>query len=363
MDQIVTKSLSPAPDSEVLLEVKNLKTYFYMQSGDVVKAVDGVDFSLRKGSVLGIIGESGSGKSVTSRSILRIVDEPGKIVDGEIFFRGRNLLKMSEKEMRQIRGAQISLIFQDPTTSFNPYTKIGEQLSEAYRVHRRDNKAIVKTHVIDALKMVGISNYEDVLDRYPCEFSAGFRQRIFIAMSMIFNPALLIADEPTTNLGITIQAEIIEALIEVKERVGNSVIIITHDFGVVSQFSDDIMVMYAGHCVEYSPKRDLLLTPKHPYTVGLIQSVPLLEARKTRRLKSIPGFPPDMVHVPQGCPFAPRCLYKQEKCSQELPLLQDLGASRKVACHYPLYNYHTSDDLKIGQGEPDEHADSGNTKS
>jgi oligopeptide/dipeptide ABC transporter ATP-binding protein len=334
--------------SDVLLEVKDLKTYFYMQSGDIVKAVDGVDFILRKGSVLGIIGESGSGKSVTSRSILRIVDEPGKVVGGEIIFKGRDLLKLSEKEMTGIRGAQISLIFQDPTTSFNPYIKIGEHLSEAYRVHKRESKANIHKHVVDALKMVGISNYEDILDRYPCEFSAGFRQRIFIAMAMIFNPALLIADEPTTNLGITIQAEIIEALIEVKERVGNSVIIITHDFGVVSQFSDDILVMYAGHCVEYSPKKDLLLSPRHPYTVGLIQSVPLLEARKTRRLKSIPGFPPDMINVPKGCPFAPRCTYKQEKCIQELPTLQDIGGSRKVACHYPLYDYHTSDDLKLG---------------
>jgi oligopeptide/dipeptide ABC transporter ATP-binding protein len=334
--------------SDVLLEVKNLKTYFYMQSGEVVKAVDGVDFKLKKGSVLGIIGESGSGKSVTSRSILQIVDEPGKVVGGEIIFKGKNLLELSEKEMTHIRGAQISLIFQDPTTSFNPYIKIGDHLSEAYRVHKNESKESIKQHVIDALKMVGISNYEDIIHRYPCEFSAGFRQRIFIAMSMIFNPDLLIADEPTTNLGITIQAEIIEALIEVKERVGNSVIIITHDFGVVSQFSDDIMVMYAGHCVESSPKKDLLLYPKHPYTVGLIQSVPLLEARKTRRLKSIPGFPPDMVNVPEDCPFAIRCGYKQEKCIRELPELQDIGGNRKVACHYPLYDYHTSDDVKLG---------------
>jgi len=345
----VSKVITHQDDrSDVLLEVNNLKTYFYLQSGDVVKAVDGVDFILRKGRVLGIIGESGSGKSVTSRSILRIVDDPGKVVGGEIIFKGNNLLELSENEMAKIRGAQISLIFQDPTTSFNPYIKIGEHLSEAYRVHKKESKEEIKRHVIDALKLVGISNYEDILYRYPCEFSAGFRQRIFIAMAMIFNPALLIADEPTTNLGITIQAEIIEALIEVKERVGNSVIIITHDFGVVSQFSDDILVMYAGHCVEYSPKKDLLLYPRHPYTVGLIQSVPLLEARKTRRLKSIPGFPPDMVNKPEGCPFAPRCTYKQEKCIHKLPTLIEIGKNRKVACHYPLSDYHTTDDLKLG---------------
>jgi oligopeptide/dipeptide ABC transporter ATP-binding protein len=348
MDRISKGSTNQANPSDVLLEVKNLKTYFFMQSGDVVKAVDGVDFTLRTGSVLGIIGESGSGKSVTSRSIMRIVDEPGRVVDGEIIFKGTNLLKLSEKKMREIRGAQISLIFQDPTTSFNPYIKMGDHLAEAYRVHKRESRENIRKHVIDALKIVGISNYDDILDRYPCEFSAGFRQRIFIAMAMIFNPALLIADEPTTNLGITIQAEIIEALIEVKERVGNSVIIITHDFGVVSQFSDDILVMYAGHCVESSSKKALLLKPRHPYTVGLIQSVPLLEARKTKRLKSIPGFPPDMVNIPKGCPFAPRCTYQQEKCLRELPLLQDIGEGRKVACHFPLYDYQTSDDLKIG---------------
>lgn len=348
MGQDTKTKINRGDRSDILLDVKDLKTYFFMPSGDVVKAVDGMSFSLKKGSVLGIIGESGSGKSVTSRSILRIVEKPGKIVDGEIIFKGQNLGDISEKEMAKIRGAQISLIFQDPTTSFNPYLKIGDHLYEAYRVHKRDSKENTKQHAIDALKLVGISNYKDVLDRYPCEFSAGFRQRIFIAMAMIFNPALLIADEPTTNLGITIQAEIIEALIDVKERAGNSVIIITHDFGVVSQFSDEILVMYAGHCVEYSPKKELLLYPKHPYTVGLIQSVPLLEARKTKRLQSIPGFPPDMVNLPKGCPFAPRCRYAKNLCRNKLPELRDIGDGRKVACHYPLFDYHTSDDLKLG---------------
>ena len=185
------------------------------------------------------------------------------------------------------------------------------------------------------------------MGKYPCEFSAGFRQRIFIAMAMIFNPDLLIADEPTTSLGITIQAEIIQALTEVKEKVGNSIIIITHDFGVVSQFSDDIFVMYAGRCVESSPKKDLLLHPHHPYTIGLIRSVPLLEARKTKRLKSIPGFPPDMANPPKGCAFASRCEWAKEKCFQEQPELRDCGDDRKVACHYPLMDYNTSDDTKV----------------
>lgn len=332
---------------EILLDVKNLKTYFHMSSSAIVKAVDGVSFKLKKGSVLGIIGESGSGKSVTSRSIMGIVDEPGRIEDGEIIFKGEDLLKLSEKRMSRIRGSQISLIFQDPTTSFNPYMTIGEQLTEAYLVHKKASKEEIIRRCAEVLKLVGVSNYEEILKKYPCEFSAGFRQRIFIAMAMIFNPDLLIADEPTTSLGITIQAEIIEALIDVKEKVGNSVIIITHDFGVVSQFSDDIFVMYAGRCVESSGKKDLLLYPKHPYTVGLIRSVPLLEARKTKRLKSIPGFPPDMVNLPKGCAFAPRCEFAKEKCLVEQPILRQVEKNRMVACHYPLMDYRTSDDTKL----------------
>ena len=219
---------------------------------------------------------------------------------------------------------------------------------QAYKVHRRDaSREECQEKCRDALKLVGINNWEDVMGRFPCEFSSGFRQRIFIAMSMIFKPDLLIADEPTTSLGITIQAEIIQALTEVKNQVGNSVIIITHDFGVVSQFSDDIFVMYAGRCVESSPKRELLLHPHHPYTIGLIRSVPLLEARKTKRLKSIEGFPPDMANPPQGCAFASRCEWAQEKCFHTQPPLTDCGQDRKVACHYPLMDYNTSDDTSL----------------
>ena len=337
-----------AQKSEVLLEVKGIRTYFHIGKDRVIKAVDGVDFTLRKGRVLGIIGESGSGKSVTSRTIMRIVDAPGRVEGGEIFFKGQDLLKLSEKEMAKIRGSQISLIFQDPTTSFNPYMTIGKQMIQAYKVHRRDaSREECQEKCRDALKLVGINNWEDVMGRFPCEFSSGFRQRIFIAMSMIFKPDLLIADEPTTSLGITIQAEIIQALTEVKNQVGNSVIIITHDFGVVSQFSDDIFVMYAGRCVESSPKRDLLLHPHHPYTIGLIRSVPLLEARKTKRLKSIEGFPPDMANPPQGCAFASRCEWAQEKCFHTQPPLTDCGQDRKVACHYPLMDYNTSDDTSL----------------
>lgn len=335
-------------NNDMLLEVKDLRTYFHMPNGTVIKAVEGVNFALKKGKVLGIIGESGSGKSVTSRAIMQIVDHPGRVESGEVIFKGEDLLKKSEREMARLRGSQISLIFQDPNTSFNPYMTIGDQLRQAFRVHnKKATKQECEDAVRDALKLVGINNWEEVCKSYPCQFSAGFRQRIFIGMAMIFKPDLLIADEPTTSLGITIQAEIIQALIEIKEKVGNSVIIITHDFGVVSQFADDIFVMYAGRCVEYAPKRDLLVAPRHPYTVGLLRSVPLLEARKTKRLKSIPGFPPDMANPPKGCPFAIRCEHAQPKCFEEQPELVHISEDRLVACHYPLMDYETSQDTRL----------------
>ena len=335
-------------NNDMLLEVKDLRTYFHMPNGVVIKAVEGVNFTLKKGKVLGIIGESGSGKSVTSRAIMQIVDKPGRVESGEVIFKGEDLLKKSDREMSHIRGQQISLIFQDPNTSFNPYMTIGAQLRQAYRVHKKKaTKQECEDAVRDALKLVGINNWEEVCKCYPCQFSAGFRQRIFIGMAMIFKPDLLIADEPTTSLGITIQAEIIQALNDIKEKVGNSVIIITHDFGVVSQFADDIFVMYAGRCVEYAPKRDLLVAPRHPYTVGLLRSVPLLEARKTKRLKSIPGFPPDMANPPKGCPFAVRCEHAQPKCFEEQPELVHISEDRLVACHYPLRDYETSQDTQL----------------
>ena len=342
------EKLNRAAEEEMLLEVRDLRTYFHMPGGTVIKAVEGVNFTLKKGKVLGIIGESGSGKSVTSRAIMQIVDKPGKIESGEVIFKGEDLLKKSGKEMEALRGSQISLIFQDPNTSFNPYMTIGKQLEQAFRVHnKKAGKEECRQAVKDALKLVGLNNWEEIIKCYPCQFSAGFRQRIFIAMAMIFKPDLLIADEPTTSLGITIQAEIIQALDEIRKQVGNSVIIITHDFGVVSQFADDIFVMYAGRCVEYSPKKALLIEPRHPYTVGLLRSVPLLEARKTKRLKSIPSFPPDMANPPEGCPFAERCEWAQEKCFREAPELRSVGDGRLAACHYPLMDYKTADDTRL----------------
>ncbi|MGE4353222.1 MAG: ABC transporter ATP-binding protein [Oscillospiraceae bacterium] len=346
MDEKEIKTNAQSSKSDVILQVKALKTYFKTGSKKVVKAVEGVNFSLEHGKVLGIIGESGSGKSVTARSILRIVEEPGYIAGGEIMFKGEDLLKIPERRMKRIRGNEISMIFQDPTTSFNPYMTIGAQLMEAYNAHTPSGEQKAKQEALRVLKLVGISNGEEILKKFPCEFSAGFRQRIFIAMAIILYPDVLIADEPTTSLGITIQAEIIEALSDVQKKTGISIIIITHDFGVVSQFSDNILVMYAGRCVESSPKKELLLRPKHPYTVGLIRSVPLLEARKTKRLKSIPGFPPDMSNVPPGCPFASRCEYAQEKCLKEIPELREVEKNHLCACHYPL-DYDINEDTEL----------------
>jgi oligopeptide/dipeptide ABC transporter ATP-binding protein len=333
-------------NEDVILRVENLRTYFKVRHTGNIKAVEGVNFSLRRGKVLGIIGESGSGKSVTARSIMRIIESPGYIAGGKILFKGNDILTLNEKKMRSIRGNEISMIFQEPTTSLNPYMTIGDHLVEAYNAHTPSGSEKAKNEALRVLSLVGINNGMEIFNKFPCQFSAGFRQRIFIAMSMILYPDVLIADEPTTSLGITIQAEIIDALSQVQQQTGISIIIITHDFGVVSQFSDDIFVMYAGRCVESSPKRTLLTKPAHPYTIGLIRSVPLLEQRKTKQVKSIPGFPPDMSNVPPGCPFAPRCEFAQDLCTKEIPDLREVSQNHLCACHYPQ-DYNVNDDTEL----------------
>lgn len=337
---------SVAGDGDRLLEVRDLHTYFFLGPDAVLKAVNGVSFIVNRGQVLGIIGESGSGKSVTSRSILRVVDAPGRTVQGQVWFKGEDLLTLSEHRMGQIRGKQISLIFQDPTTSLNPVYTIGNQLIEAYRVHHRVSHREARMRALEVLRLVGISDGEAVLDKFPVQFSAGFRQRVFIAMAIICEPELIIADEPTTTLGVTVQAEILSALADIKRDLGTAMILITHDFGVVSQFTDQIMVMYAGTCVEYADKRTTLLTPSHPYTVGLIRSVPLLEAHRSGRLESIPGFPPDMLHLPPGCPFFPRCEYHRDFCFTNRPPLIEVGPRHLAACHFPL-QYDARQDLVL----------------
>ncbi|NMA24460.1 MAG: ABC transporter ATP-binding protein [Clostridiales bacterium] len=332
---------------ETLLRVKDLRVYFRIKNNVIVKAVDGVNFELKKGKTLGIIGESGSGKSVTSRAIMRILESNGFIESGEIVFKGKNLLDLQEQTMHKIRGKEISLIFQDPTTSFNPYMTLGNQMAEAFLVHHKGaGKADAVEAAKQALLLVGINDISEIMKRYPFEFSAGFRQRVFIAMSMINQPDILIADEPTTSLGITIQAEVMQSLGRVQEKTGISIILITHDFGVISQFSDDIFVMYAGKCVEFAEKKKLITSPKHPYTVGLIQSVPILEERKTKQLKSIPGFPPDMTKEIVGCAFAPRCKNATEQCSVEVPELKLVSDGQYCACHNPM-DYNIKDDTVL----------------
>jgi oligopeptide transport system ATP-binding protein len=318
-----------------LLDVRNLQTYFFVGRRTVVKAVDGISFTVGRGESLGIVGESGSGKSVTSRSILRIVDVPGRTVGGQVFFKGRDLLTLPEREMRELRGSQIGIIFQDPTTSFDPVFTIGSQLTETVLTHRRVSRDEARAQVLEALKLVGVTNGEQVLTKFPVDFSAGFRQRLFIAMAMVLKPDLLIADEPTTTLGVTVQSEILANLRVIQKELGTAIILITHDFGVVSQVCDKIMVMYAGRAAEYSSKREVLTNPHHPYTAGLIRSVPLIETKRAHRMHLIPGFPPDMTRLPPGCAFAPRCDNVQADCRQSVPPLFEMEPGHGASCFHP----------------------------
>ncbi|ABB14633.1 ABC transporter ATP-binding protein [Carboxydothermus hydrogenoformans] len=316
---------------EKILEVKDLKTYFY-SSGKEIRAVDGVSFTLNRGEILGIVGESGSGKSVTSLSIMRLVPSPpGKIVGGEIIFAGEDLLKLSEKEMRKIRGEKISMIFQDPMTSLNPVFTIEEQLLEVFRVHKKLSKKEAREKAVELLKKVGIPEAERRLKSYPHQFSGGMRQRVMIAMALALNPALLIADEPTTALDVTIQAQILALMKELQKEYGTSIIMITHDLGVVAEMCHKVLVMYAGRPVEFADVKTLFANPKHPYTLGLLNSIPRLKEQKTR-LTPIEGSPPDLGNLPRGCAFYPRCSFKQEVCSQVKPDFLELP-DRKIACH------------------------------
>lgn len=341
----------PAAYSGPLLDVRDLRTYFYVGRRTVVKAVDGVSFTVDRGEALGIIGESGSGKSVTSRSILRVVDRPGRIVSGQLLFKGRDLLTLSEREMREVRGSQIGIIFQDPTTSFDPVFTVGDQLMETVLAHRRISREEARAQVLEAFHLVGVTGADRVLKQYPVDFSAGFRQRLFIAMAMVLKPDLLIADEPTTTLGVTVQAEILANLKDIQKELGTAIVLITHDFGVVSQVCSKIMVMYAGRAAEYASKRAVLTSPRHPYTVGLIRSVPLIEAKRTRRMSLIPGFPPDMTRLPPGCAFAPRCEHARDACLREIPSLMPVGPGHEAACYFP---YEPSIDDAAHRGDEEQ---------
>lgn len=320
--------------SEKVIEVKNMNTHFFTSKG-VVKAVDGVDFEINSGETLAIVGESGCGKSVTSKSILRLVPDPGKIVEGEINFLGKNLLDFKERDMRNLRGNKISMIFQEPMTSLNPVFTVEYQLGEVLKLHRGLNKKEARDESIELLELVGIPNAEKVVDEYPFALSGGMRQRVMIAMALACNPRLLIADEPTTALDVTIQAQVLELMSKLQDELDTAILFITHDLAVVAEIADRVDVMYSGRVVEEADVDELFDHPMHPYTIGLLQSIPDLNT-EDEVLHAIEGVVPNPLNRPEGCQFSPRCEKSMDICKREMPDLFDLGNGRKVRCW--LYN-------------------------
>jgi len=332
-----------------ILSVRNLRTYFYTEDG-VVRAVDGVDFDVYEGETLGIVGESGSGKSVTSLAILRLLDPKGKIEDGsEIIFNWKNLLELNEDEMRKIRGNDIAMIFQEPMVALNPVFTIGDQIMEAILLHQDVDKKKAREMAIDMLRKVGIPEPEKRVDEYPHELSGGMRQRAMIAMALSCRPKLLIADEPTTALDVTIQAQILELMKSLQKEYGMAIILITHDVGVIAENADRVVVMYGGKVMETSDVRTTFRKPKHPYTWGLLNSIPRLDIEQ-ERLYSIPGMVPDPLHFPAGCRFSNRCEFGEEKCSVEMPPLVEVESGHMVRCFF----YHKVEEAqklsKAGEG-------------
>jgi peptide/nickel transport system ATP-binding protein len=314
-----------------ILEISNLKTYFFLDSGQV-PAVNGVDFYIREGETLGIVGESGCGKSVTSLSIMRLLEHtPGRVVDGSIRFEGTDLLSLSENAMREIRGNEIAMIFQEPMTSLNPVFKIGDQIGEAVRLHLKLDKKQAREHVMNMLKLVGIPRAKEIMDEYPHQLSGGMRQRVMIAMAMSCEPKLLIADEPTTALDVTIQAQILDLMKKLKEEKGTAIMLITHDLGVVAEMCDRVVVMYAGKVVEEADVYEIFENPQHPYTKGLLNSIPKLR-QKTDRLESIPGNVPIPANMPIGCKFAPRCSQAMDICWEQDPDLMQIAEGHQCRC-------------------------------
>ena len=323
--------------TENLLEVNHLKTYFFTRGG-VVKAVDDVSFNIKRGETLGVVGESGCGKSVTALSVMRLVaSPPGKIVGGEINFNGENILEKNREELTNLRGSSISMIFQDPMTSLNPVFTVGYQIAETVLRHRKDmSKDQAWKRGVEMLDLVRIPDAKRRARNYPHEFSGGMRQRVMIAIALACNPKLLIADEPTTALDVTIQAQILELMKGLSKEFDTAVMLITHDLGVVAGTCEYVNVMYAGHVVESAPVRQIYETPAHPYTVGLLHSIPRLNDQRGIKLNPIAGQPPDLLNPPAGCPYAPRCPKVQSRCRRERPELQPVGRGEQVAaCFYP----------------------------
>lgn len=317
--------------SEKILEIKDERLSFFTPAGEV-KALNGVSFSMNEGEVLGIVGESGSGKSVTAYSIMGLTAYPGKLIGGTIYFNGHQIEKMSEKEMRKIRGNEVSIIFQDPMTSLNPVYTIGNQITEVIRLHTGKSKKEAYDRAKELLELVGINEPTKRLKQYPHELSGGMRQRVMIAIALACEPKLLIADEPTTALDVTIQAQILELMQELRQKLGMSIIMITHDLGVVASMCERIAVMYAGHIVEYGTADEIFYEPKHEYTKGLIDSIPKLSAQEIERLVPIEGQPVDLLNPPAGCPFAPRCANCMKICLREMPPKTELSDTHYSHC-------------------------------
>jgi len=315
-----------------LLQVRDLKTYFFTDDG-VVKAVDGVSWDVEEGETMGLVGESGCGKSVTALSLLRLISTPpGKIVGGEVLFEGEDLLKLDEEDIRRVRGNKIAMVFQEPMTSLNPVLTIGRQMTEALELHLKMDHNAARRRGVQLLEMVGIPEGEARVDDYPHQFSGGMRQRVMIAMALSCNPKLLLADEPTTALDVTIQAQVLEILARLSRELGTAVVIITHNLGVVARYADRVNVMYAGKIVESASAKELYARPRHPYTVGLLKSVPRLDEVRKQKLEVIEGSPPDLIRMGQGCSFYPRCTFRIDRCAEEMPPLMQVADRHHAAC-------------------------------
>jgi len=325
-----------------LLQIKELRTHFFTDEG-VVRAVDGISYDVQEGETMGLVGESGCGKSVSALSILRLIPSPpGKIVGGEVWFDGEDLLKVDEEEIRHVRGNRIAMIFQEPMTSLNPVLTIGRQITEALELHLKMDRHAADRRAAELLEMVGIPEAHTRLGDYPHQFSGGMRQRVMIAMALSCNPKLLLADEPTTALDVTIQAQILEIMARLSREFGTAVIIITHNLGVVARYANRVNVMYAGKIVEAASARELYAKPRHPYTLGLLRSVPRLDEARRDKLVPIEGLPPDLANIPQGCSFYPRCSYRIDRCRQEEPPLMLVDEKHYAACW-----------VDVRQGRPD----------
>jgi oligopeptide/dipeptide ABC transporter ATP-binding protein len=322
--------------SEALLKVQGLKTYFFLERG-VVKAVDGVNFEIKKGEILGVVGETGCGKSVTALSIMRLILRPGKIVEGKIIFEGEDLLKKSSEEMRKIRGTKIAMIFQDPHTSLDPVFTIGSQIAEPIELHQVEEQHLMKIEevpgkVMEMLKLVGIPDPEQRVTEYPHQFSGGMKQRAIIGMMLSCNPALLIADEPTTAVDVTIQAQILDLMRELRRKLGTSIVIITHNLGLIVEMCERVAVMYAGTIVEQADTGTLFENPAHPYTRALLAAVPKVGVER-KELETIPGMVPSLIHPPPGCKFHPRCPHAMDVCRKKFPETVEVGKGHSVNCH------------------------------